>query len=64
MNKLLGIDSMRLNRKWIKENSKKYSGKWIVLCDGQLLAFADSSKELVRKIDLTNGKGRFITVVY
>jgi hypothetical protein len=56
--------SMELSRKWIKENHKKYSGKWIVLQGDQLLAFADSSEELVKTIDLKEGKGRFITVVY
>jgi hypothetical protein len=55
---------MELSRKWIKENHEKYSGKWIVLQGDQLLAFADSSEELVKTIDLKEGKGRFITVVY
>jgi hypothetical protein len=56
--------TMELSRKWIKENRKKYSGKWIVLQGDQLLAFADSSEELVKTIDLKKGKGRVITVVY
>lgn len=53
-----------LSQKWIKENREAYQGRWVVLKGDQLLADASSSKELIKIIDLKNGKGKFVTVVY
>jgi|GEM_PF-5954055 len=53
-----------LSQNWIKTNRDKYRGRWVVLEGDHLLADADSSEKLLKKIDLADGIGKFVTVVY
>lgn len=53
-----------LNQNWIKANRKKYHGRWVALQGDQLLADASSSAELLKRIDLKDGKVKFITAIY
>jgi hypothetical protein len=41
---------MEKERIWLAENRSKYSGKWIALEGGRLLAVADSAKEVFSKV--------------
>jgi len=53
-----------LSQNWIKTNRDKYRGRWVVLESDRLLVNADSSEKLLKKIDLADGRGKFVTVVY
>ncbi|MCA6509267.1 MAG: hypothetical protein IM585_21320 [Pseudanabaena sp. M135S2SP2A07QC] len=53
-----------LNQNWIKANRKKYHGRWVALQGDRLLADASSSAELLKRIDLKDGKVKFITAIY
>jgi len=53
-----------LSQNWIKANREEYRGRWVVLKGEQLLAEASSSEELMKLINLEDGKDKFITVVY
>jgi hypothetical protein len=53
-----------LSQNWIKANRQKYHGRWVALQGDQLLADASSSTELLKRIDLKDGKVKFITAIY
>ncbi len=53
-----------LSQNWIKANRQKYRGRWVALQGDQLLADANSSAELLKRIDLKDGKAKFITAIY
>jgi hypothetical protein len=53
-----------LSQKWIIANRQEYRGRWVVLQGDQLLASASSSAELLKRIDLKDGKVKFITAIY
>jgi hypothetical protein len=53
-----------LSQNWIKANRKQYHGRWVALQGDRLLADATSSAELLKRIDLKDGKVKFITAIY
>jgi hypothetical protein len=53
-----------LSQNWIKANRQKYHGLWVALQGDRLLADASSSAELLKHIDLKDGKVKFITAIY
>ena len=53
-----------LSQNWIKANRQEYRGRWVVLQGDQLLACANSSADLLKRIDLKDGKVKFITAIY
>jgi hypothetical protein len=53
-----------LSQNWIKANRQKYHGRWVALQGDRLLADASSSAELLKRIDLKDGKVKFITAIY
>ena len=53
-----------LSQNWIKVNRQKYHGRWVALQGDRLLADASSSAELLKRIDLKDGKAKFITAIY
>ena len=53
-----------LSQNWIKANRQEYRGRWVVLQGDQLLADASSSADLLKRIDLKDGKVKFITAIY
>ena len=53
-----------LSQNWIKANRQEYRGRWVVLQGDQLLASASSSADLLKRIDLKDGKVKFITAIY
>lgn len=50
------------NQQWIKDHRQEYRGRWVALQDGDLLADAESSKELLQKVDLT--ENTLLTAIY
>ena len=53
-----------LSQNWIKANRQQYQGRWVALQGDRLLADASSSAELLKRIDLKDGKVKFITAIY
>jgi len=53
-----------LSQNWIKANRQQYHGRWVALQGDRLLADASSSAELLKRIDLKDGKVKFITAIY
>jgi len=53
-----------LSQNWVKANRINYRGRWVALDGELLLADASSSAELIKSIDITDGKSKFITVIY
>lgn len=53
-----------LSQNWIKANRETYQGRWVALDGDRILADASSSTELAKIIDITDGKRKFITLIY
>lgn len=50
------------NQQWIKDHRQEYRGRWVALQDGELLADADSAKELLQKVAPT--ENTLLTAIY
>jgi hypothetical protein len=50
------------NNQWLRDHRQEYSGQWVALKNGKLLASANSAKELLHQVNAT--EDTLLTAVY
>jgi len=51
-----------VNQDWVRQHRNQYRGQWVALCNGHLLASANSINQLIEQ--LSDKKGVFLTAIY
>ena len=52
-----------LERRWLEENSRQYSGRWVALEGDRLLATGSSAREVYAALKAVGISGSFVTRV-